>query len=219
MKFVSQLLICLSLTLLGTQTVSAEALLKIANAFNIKAVNGTLYSSGFINQDRSLKLNAGLNLIVIEYEEVFDSDYDDSFEIVKSSPFLLKIYLENNQQYQQRFLKPSDVKAAKRYSLNPIFDIITVAGKKQSQQSVKFELDALASDQTSFILEKTKTSSNTTINLSHSNNQNKDPLSQLNNKNIQLTPQTNALKMLDYWWLQASPEERRIFLETHSINQ
>lgn len=204
-------------SLVTAKTVSAEIVLNIAEAFNIKAVNGSSYSSGFIKQNKSLKLRNGLNLIALEYEEVFENENNDTFDIVKSDLYLLKVYLQNNQEYQQRFVKPHDAKAAKSYIKNPIFEIIGLENKTP----IRFELEPLESNQTSFVIAKTKLGGKTTINLSSVDKtpQNKFNPSQTTQKNDIQPPQSNASKMLDYWWLQATPEERKMFLDSHSINQ
>lgn len=203
-----------------TKLSSASTKLEIAEAFNIKAVNGVSYSSGLLNQNRELNLRAGLNHIAIEYEEVFDDEDDDNFDIVKSNVFLLKLYLEKDTFYKQRFIKPHDASAAKRYILNPVFEIVKVGLRNKKNKSINFDLLPLSSNESNFVIASTRLRRNATLNLSHPDTRTNKP-SGIHNSfsegNIQNTNgQSTASKMLQYWWQQATPEERAMFLK--SIN-
>jgi uncharacterized protein len=212
--------IVLFLFLSKLATVEAATQLDFAEAFNIKAFNGVAYSSGLVNQNRTLTLRAGLNLIAIEFEEVYESDDDDDFDIVKSNVFLLRVYLQQNKQYQQRFTKPHNASAAKRYVLNPIFEIIDINNRKL--KPIRFELSPLASNEKSYVIAQTKLRRNATLDLSHPGAKSK---TKSKTKSLKIAPnqkknakliQSNASKMLDYWWHQATPEERKAFLESVS---
>ena len=213
-------LIFLFLLLTNLASVEASTQIQFAEAFNIKAVNGVSYPSGLVAQNKLIKLRAGLNLIAIEFEEIYESEDNDNFDIVKSNVFLLKIYLQKNTEYQQRFTKPHDASAAKRYVLNPIFEILELAqlSNNKTVSPVRFELTPLASNETSYLIAQTKLRPNATLNLSHSNSnsQTKSLKMPLTHRQNPLLGQSNATKMLEYWWQQATPEERQAFLESVS---
>jgi len=188
----------------------AESHLTIAKAFNVLAVNGTSYAKGLISQNRDLTLRTGKNRLVIEYEEVFESDDDDNFDIVKSTPFLLEVYLQKDKNYQQRIVKPASVKAAKQFASQPLFDIVEI-NDNQPGPKVAFTITALASNNTAFLIQQSRLRQNTTLDLSHPN-----PKSSKMPAQKSLTaepPPSMASKMLHYWWQQATPEEREAFLE------
>ncbi|MET1253886.1 DUF2057 family protein [Aliikangiella maris] len=190
----------------------------IAESFNIKAINGTIHSSGFISQNRNLQLKPGKNLLVIEYEEVFDSDDNDSFDIVKSSPFLLTLYLDTDSHYQQKVVKLKNADAARRYIQRPLFEIVKFT--KDNSIRIQFELTPLVSSSESYLVQQTQVRQNDPIDLSHPNPKpSKIPRSSqllqpnnlssgLNSKN-----QSMALQMLQYWWQQASEAERQQFIK------
>ena len=192
---------------------SAQPQLKFAEAFNILAVNGTQYNGGLVSQKRNLSLNAGINYIAIEYEEVFESEDDDNFDVIKSNAYLVKIYLKRNGKYQQRFIKPHNADAARKYRLNPLFNIIELNQIDNKQQSVNFEIHPLASNDIAYVVANTRVRQNTnTINLTNSGLTKSKPSG---THNPTVKGQSMASKMLNYWWHQATPEERKAFL--HSI--
>lgn len=217
MRFIASFIL---LTSLLSFSCLAETQLEIAEAFNVRAVNGKLYSKGLFSQTRKLKLKPGLNLIALEYEEVFENDDGENFDIIKSDTFILKVYLKRNQDYRQRYTRPHNASAARRYRLNPVFEIIEFDRKNNRQLNIKFEMQPLAAagGSDSFLISKTRAGKKSTLDLSHPN-RNK---SKHSNKEVipekslmQTDAKSNAVRMLEYWWKQATPEEREAFLRSH----
>ena len=204
LKLATLLLIFISFSL------GAAPKLTLSKAFNIIAVNGAEYESGIFSQSKTLSLNDGLNRVAIEYEEVFDGEDGDDFDVVKSGVFLLQLYAEPNSQLSQSFIKPSDASAAKRYIKNPMFSI-----KKQSGESVEFNLSPMQSDKLSYILDKTKLRQNAAIDLSHLNSKKGKILQSKEAKQTKESQgSSRALQMLEYWWSQASEADKKAFKET-----
>lgn len=201
--------ISLSLLFFSSFTLASTELI-IASSFNIKAVNGSIYSSGIISQDRRVKLRPGKNLLAIEYEEVFDDENGDSFDVIKSSPFLLTVYLNKDTVYQQKIVKPANADAARKFINNPLFEIINTSNKKQSEK-VNFQLVPLISDKKSYLVHQTRLRQNDTLDLSHPNPKS----SNIDKQNLgKSSKQSMPSKMLNYWWQQASPEEKEKFLNS-----
>ena len=211
MKRLSILLVLLTFPLVS----HGASQLNIAKAFNILAINGTSYSSGIFDQNRQLKLRVGKNLLVIEYEEEFESDDGDLSDFVKSDPFLLEIYLKNDKTYFQQIVKPANVKAAYQYAKQPLFEIVEMS-KGKRVAPIPFKLVALASDKKAFLVQQSRLRQNATLDLSHPDANS----SSISNQSItsSLTAQSNASRMLHYWWQQATPAERQAFLESISSN-
>ena len=210
MSLITRVAMALCLGLTSSLTIAAPELI-ISRAFNIKAVNGAIYPSGLISQDRKVKLRVGKNLLAIEYEEVFDADDGDNFDVIKSSPFLLTVYLHKEGVYRQKIVKPSDADAARKFANNPIFQIVNVS-KQNNQNKVRFSLIPLISANDSYLIHQTRMRQNATLDLSHPN-----PKSgKIANKQSLQTPtnQSMATKMLNYWWQQASPKEKELFLKS-----
>jgi uncharacterized protein YccT (UPF0319 family) len=221
--------IILSLTLLlglNAGSVYAESVLTFAEAFNIKAVNGKPFASGLLKQEKSVKLNAGINLIAIEYEEVFDSEDTDNFDIIRSGAFLLRIYLQPNTAYVQRIVRPINADAARQYRLNPVFEIVTA---DTATKPINFNLSALASNEQSFLIAKTKSKqSNKQLLLTDLNSgqlvkgKSRSLFSQYDKQQTQpkfeakqnlLEQPKNSLEQLRYWWSKASAEDKKKFIK------
>ncbi len=209
MKKIAKKLVIFAL-FLSCLPLSAAPKLTLSKSFNIVAVNGSEYESGIFSQSKELTLNNGLNRVAIEYEEVFDGEDGDDFDVVKSGVFLLQLYAESNSQLTQSFIKPSDASAAKRYIKHPMFSI-----KKQSGESVEFNLSPMQSDKLSYILGKTKLRQNAAIDLSHPNRKKgKIPQSKELKQTKASVESSRALQMLEYWWSQASEADKKAFKET-----
>lgn len=185
--------------------------LQVAEAFNILAVNGSPYSKGLFKQQRLLSLRKGKNLIAFEYEEVFESEDDDNFDIVKSAPFVAEFYVNQDGQYIQRLLKPSDLGAAKRFSQNPVFEIIETSDKGNPIK-IAVRLRVLHGTGDSYLAQETRLKQKPRLDLSH-------PSPKSGKKETVAPTATNqtpsmASKMLKYWWQQATPAERQAFLSS-----
>ncbi len=77
-----QLLICLLATPLG----AAE--LQVPEPFDVLAANGKEISSS-LQRKKVLPLQPGRNVIVLEYDQLFDAVYGDSHDRIQSKPFAL----------------------------------------------------------------------------------------------------------------------------------
>lgn len=196
--------------------VLADSKVKFAEAFNILAINGSKYEQGLVSQKRLVSLKAGLNRIVIEYEEVFESDDGEDFDIVKSSPFLVEMYLNNNQSYQQKLIKPADSDAARRFAKAPKFSFHNLTDNKPQ----KFSLTALSGSNEAFVLQESRLPRRKTLMITSSSKPiEKKVEPQVNKDSIIASKETGnqsdsiASKMLDYWWQQASEAEKEAFLK------
>jgi len=195
----------------------ASSQIKFAEAFNVLAINGKTYQQGLVSQERLISLNAGLNRVIIEYEEVFESDDGEDFDIVKSSPFLVEIYLQDKRSYQQRLLKPADSNAARRFAKSPKFNFVELS--TNSQQN--FKLTALSGTNEAYLLQESRLPTRKTLIIS-ADKASSPPLKPTKpNNRPKTTPQNSlskdtestASKMLEYWWAQATETEREAFLK------
>lgn len=211
MQKLTSLLLFFSFAILSQDLKASNPSLQVAEAFNILAVNGSPYSAGLFKQQRLITLRKGKNLIAFEYEEVFESEDDDNFDIVKSAPFLAEFYVNQGGQYIQRLLKPSDLGAAKRFSQNPVFEIIE-SSDKHNPVKIAIQLRVLHGTGDSYLAQETRPKPNPRLDLSHP--------SPKSGKTGPVTPTTAnqtpsmASKMLMYWWQQATPAERQAFLSS-----
>lgn len=210
MKLYTLVLIGILSSLLSL-TSQASGTLKLAKEFNLIAINGEEYQSGLFGGHSEIKIRNGTNRLVIEFEEVYEGEDDDDFDVVKSGSFLLQFYAPEDAALTQSILRPKDVDAAKRFIKNPTFTI-----KDVSSRVVVHTLSPLQSDKLDFAVLKTKPRQNAAIDLSHpSSNQSKISTRKNTGNRVQ---KSRALEMLNYWWSQASEEDKRAFKEALSDN-
>ncbi|WP_196137982.1 DUF2057 family protein [Aliikangiella sp. G2MR2-5] len=211
----------------------AKTTLSIAEEFNILAVNGEAAKQFFFGQNRRLELKSGLNRIVLQFEAVYEGDTEDDFDIVRSSPYLLQVYLNKDTSYMQSLVKPGDAISARKFIKNPLFRIRRLNSKKTdvssdivniSDKDIPFNFSLLQSDKQDYLVASTKLRPNASIDLSYS----KDDASKLSSlqpisgPESESAPPTSkvsnsksrALDMLVYWWAQASAEEKEAFLNS-----
>ncbi|MGX5202041.1 DUF2057 family protein [Aliikangiella sp. IMCC44632] len=186
--------------------------LKVAESFNILAINGSLYQSGLVNQERNLSLRSGINKIVIEFEEVYESDDADNFDIVKSQPILINAYFEYNQTYLLRLIKPATALAARKYIKQPIFELVKVESNS-ALSKINFSARILNSNADSFYIQETRLKPNRVLNIS-------SETAEAQRLPVKATPKDASksatdsltLEKLNYWWDLASEQEKAAFL-------
>ncbi len=196
--------------LFSSLAVSAPKL-KLAKEFNLIAINGAEYESGFFDSAVNVNLRNGVNRLVIEFEELYEGEDDDSFDVIKSGYFLLQFNVDNKVNVVQQITRPSDADSAKRYIKNPTFSLILQNAKNTS---INFSLTPLSSDKLIYALAQTQIKQRKTLDLSYSANAQTKKNAQ---PKKQLPKQSTASQMLKYWWSQASNAEKQAFLK--EINQ
>lgn len=144
---------CLLFVLLASsQLLQADPTLKFADAFQIKAINGEKVTYSKINPVKQFKLRNGINLIALQYIETFTYQQGKKL-LARSDILLLKVYLNKNSHYQQRYLKPANYTAAKKYAQQPVFEIVSQNQANKSSQPVQFELTRITDND---VINKTK---------------------------------------------------------------
>ncbi|MCW8878547.1 MAG: DUF2057 domain-containing protein [Kangiellaceae bacterium] len=197
-------LFLIAITAICTEIALASPSITFAREFNIRAINGVEYSSGLIDQDRKVSLRKGLNRIVLEFEEVYEGEDNDDFDVVKSGWYLLQIRLDD-KPYVQKITRPADASAAKKYIKNPIFEIVD----HSTNTRLNYKLSPIASDKLDYAISKSRLRQNDAILISHPATKS---ASINTHKNSLSVSQSTASQMLDYWWQQATPQEREAFL-------
>lgn len=107
----------------------AKTTLLIPTTFNVISVNGQPHTETLSSQSNLLKLQAGTNKIGLEYKVSFESKKKKLYKLVKSDIFIIRVYLQANQQYKLQYLKQLNAQAAKKYIKKPIISIITTTNQ------------------------------------------------------------------------------------------
>jgi len=178
---------------------SHAAKLYLPEAFELLSINGQAAKHGLFKQKQQFPLRIGLNKMVIQYDELFEGEDDDDFDIVKSLPILITFYVEDKQLVSLQYPHPKNAQAAIQYIKSPALSLITSKGK-----SIQYQRKFLHSDDLAFLLQATSIDTNRSIDLSSSAD------IQAGKAQVQ-TSEPQALAMLKYWWQKASEDEKRRF--------
>lgn len=200
--------------LLLSQGLGIAAELQVPEQFDVLVVNGKEFPTT-LALNKSVPLVAGRNVVILEFDQIYDADFGDSHDRVRSAPFALVFSAAVTDQLQLRGPELSSGADAKRYATAPTVQVID--SKKQVvavQQLPVTELNGmlLADNSTNAAASKppvlvsdiadkaaTPTSAPTA-----------SPAPPAAAVAVANTP--DALSMLAYWWQQASAEQRAEFL-------
>ena len=192
-----------------SESVMANSKLTVNEDFNVISVNGTSVEQKLFTNNNQVSLKSGINKIALIFEVVYEND--DDFDIIKSDAFVISFYAKNHAQYLLKYLKSANSRAARKYALNPIFSIEDIDGRLIQNKSRLLE-----SNSESFVNQQTKPSLMgqtrllITSDKTPQGNKNKSPEDL---RAINSNQDVDPVEMLDYWWLQASPKQRKSFLD------
>ncbi|TRX56659.1 DUF2057 domain-containing protein [Thalassomonas sp. M1454] len=196
-----KIIFTLILALLPVTSYAANLL--IPAEFSVLRVNGEEFSSSFIQTDTKLELNTGQNVVVLKYAEIFEDDFDDSHQTIKSEAFILLFSVANQQDLKFSYTKPKDKEQAKAFSKKPIVNIHTKSGSKLAliNQSLSTYNDQVMQETISRRQEVVKQSL------------------EVDDQTTFTKTGPDNLAMLKYWWAQASDSEKKEFLKQLKLSQ
>lgn len=200
---------------------------KIADVFYVLKVDGKEFSTNFFASETNLQLSSGKHVILMEYKDIFEGE-DDGHTKITSEPFLVILEADNRDIIINKPLL-EDIPAARKFSQNPKLQITDLKNKLISHQ-VHFLDDVKASNEQALLsnvnlsanitdtvkideshattqdtLEKVEKQGNAPITKKHSQSKN-------SGSDIKHLQEPVALDMLNYWWQQASDEQRNAFI-------
>lgn len=182
--------------------------LTVPASIKVLKVNGKNYSGSFFESEEKVALKSGRNVLILQYKELFE-DYDnDDHTTITSSPFVALFNVNIDDELLLRHVKIIDEKQAREFAENPAIELITnnnahidvySEGLEQYQNQLSFE----------------KLSKNIHRSETRSIDQqdstvlaNESTISQVENET-----NVNVLAMLEYWWKQASDEQKAHFIQ------
>ncbi len=182
--------------------------LAVPTSIKVLKVNGKTYSGSFFESEEVVDLRTGSNILILQYKELFE-DYDnDDHTTVSSSPFVAVFSVNTDEKLSLRHVKIVDEKQAKEFAEKPTIKLVSNKG---------IYLDVYTEDlehyQNQLSFEKLAK------NIHHLATQRGENLAAIVLSNdlagIQVTSKenVNALTMLEYWWQQASEEQKANFLK------
>ena len=176
--------------------------LTFPDTFEVLKVNGQPYKSSFFESETELTLGSGRHIIEYRYSEIFEDDDVDDHIKIKSEPFVLDINL-GQREIAVKNPNNLDIEQAKAYANKPELTLLGVNDTNQLDYKIisKIDYEQMRYQgllNTSEAVKRNlpaKTSTSTDIGLTAGQKVN-----------------SRAVEMLNYWWQQASEQERAAFL-------
>ena len=181
---------------------ASAAVLKSYKTVLVEAIDGRDAGTAFIGQQHSYELAPGPHTVVVTYADMYDLTADD-FEKVESGPVKIQFTAQAGKTYQLSHEPVDGVDAAKAFAKKPELAILNTATGQPVETSVEYAMPKRLLPTIRFASEEEKVFA--------SDYQAAAPGTaepQLAGKD-----HLSALKMLQFSWEQASPEERETFLQ------
>lgn len=204
----SPLMPTLAATLLGTglllSPLAQAAELVIPEPFDVLQVNDTPFGAT-LQREKRLTLAPGRHVIVLEYDQIFDADFGDSHDRIESKPFALVLTIaeESVLTVQDPQLRSGD--EARRYANAPTLRVFDQARRELAVQVLPvqavgdaFVTPAAAAPTPPAAVAAAPSAAPATASTPAK------PASAISN---------DPLQQLQYWWQQATPEQRAAFLQ------
>jgi uncharacterized protein YccT (UPF0319 family) len=196
------LFICSSVSTISTQALAATV--NISDNLIVSEVNDRKIEKGLLENDYSLELTKGTHALVVRYKDVFE-DLDFAEErVVESQEFIVKFTIADQDKLKLSTTKIKNLAAADRFVKSPELQL-TDARNNQIELSLAKVSDYKLARQVDKVVNaiainrsvSTQSSAHTNIDVRTQHSQN--------------STQVNALTMLNYWWQNASAEEKQLF--------
>jgi len=204
----SPLMPTLAATLLGTglllSPLAQAAELVIPEPFDVLQVNDAPFGAT-LQREKRLTLAPGRHIIVLEYDQIFDADFGDSHDRIESKPFALVLTVaeESVLTVQDPQLRSGD--EARRYANAPTLRVFDQARRELAVQVLPvqavgdaFVTPAAAAPTPPAAVAAAPSTAPATASTPAK------PASAISN---------DPLQQLQYWWQQATPEQRAAFLQ------
>lgn len=149
-----------------------------------------------------LEVTPGTYAIKLQYTDLYELDYDEH-EVVESDTFWIEVHVIHDGVYQVTFDRAEDVEQAKIFAQKPQIKIISPRGEVLSRQSDEHSSSVNTVPQQPQISAPSAQSTEV-----------RPITSSMSVKSASLP---DAATMLDFWWQQASSEQRSAFLR--KVNQ
>ena len=204
----------LSLTLLGSglllSPLAQAAELVVPEAFDVLQVNDAPFGAS-LQREKRLTLAPGRHVIVLEYDQIFDADFGDSHDRISSKPFALVLTVTDESVLTVQDPKLTSGTDARRYAKAPTLRVFDATNREfpvqvQSVQSVGdvFVTPTAAATPAPVAAISATPATLTTPAM---------PATPVTAEKGTPPASTDPLQQLQYWWQQATPEQRAAFLQ------
>lgn len=192
-------------------TVMAAQLI-VPEAYDVLSVNGVEQGMSLMRK-KEIALQPGQNVIVLEYDEIFDSEINDSHDSIRSQPYALVFTISANQDLRLHSPGIKSREQAESYAKAPTFRVETLSGPR-------VEYQAFPAKDLSLAINQPPTTVAPPVTTPPPGKTPRMPYVTEPSSNNTATPpaQPDALQMLQFWWSQATPEQRQQFLQQIQAN-
>ena len=192
---------------LSIQANAQHARLVIPEALDVVSINKVKHSSSlFSGGDTKLELMPGQNKIVVEYDMIFDISNDDH-ERVQSEPFQFMFNVEAGKQYYVKIPSFNSVTSAMKYARKPHLEIVERSTNKTISADITYrEFDG------TYTSESSKPSA--TVKSQQAISASTPEASTSAISQTTTTSNDMPLQMLEFWWQQASAQQRKRFIDS-----
>lgn len=169
-------------------------------------VGERLIEQSFFSRVDDVELAPGTYQVKMKYTDLYEQGYDDH-QVVESEPFWVELTVESGKDYDLVFNRANNAVAAEVFAEAPQVSLkakgseLAVPLSIVSYRVASTPVQAVASAPVAATSNKPATAKPVTLPA-------KVPGGKAGLKNM-----PNAAAMLEFWWQQASPEERRAFLQ------
>ncbi|WP_348709192.1 DUF2057 domain-containing protein [uncultured Pseudoalteromonas sp.] len=169
-------------------------------------VGERLIEQSFFSRVDDVELAPGTYQVKMKYTDLYEQGYDDH-QVVESEPFWVELTVESGKDYDLVFNRANNAVAAEVFAEAPQVSLkakgseLAVPLSIVSYRVASTPVQAVASAPVAATSNKPATAKPVTLPA-------KVPGGQAGLKNM-----PKAAAMLEFWWQQASPEERRAFLQ------
>ncbi|MFD2166564.1 DUF2057 family protein [Thalassotalea euphylliae] len=196
---------------------SFAATITFPEVYDVLKVNGQDYSSGFFSKKSDIELTPGRHVVLYRYNELFEDPSNDDHAKIKSEPFVMIVDMSDaNLTVQSPEIL--DEMQARKYALKPTLTIMS-----SNNTPASFSLSSLRDFEKAQYQRAIEVARETPLTTAPANDNqipndsNTGSALPKDSESGNVSSQSRAYQMLNYWWQQASKEERKAFL--HSIQQ
>jgi len=199
----------------------------VEDSLIVKEIDNKAFSHGFLSQKTKFSLAKGEHAVVIKYKDVFeDLDFGEE-ELVESALFVAKFNSNDQDVITIKTPKIRNLKVAKHYVKMPEVIVTDSKNNKLSVEHQTYSEYKTEQEVSTVLAHIAKVTPNTiktqpvqlakksTTAIVIAAKVNKVLLKE--KKNIQSSNRMNSLSMLEYWWQQASDEEKLAFKQKIKI--
>ena len=170
-------------------------------------VNDKVIEHSLFSNVTELELASGSYAVKLQYSDLYELEYDEH-EVVESDAFWVELNIMMEGEYLITLQRPDEVEEAKLFAKNPQVTIVSPdKNKKNADKRARFMQQAYASQPV------VAPSSRHSVSTADIEGAPKDREKHRQAVPMQGVVHPDAATMLEFWWEQASAEQRAAFLQ------